>query len=248
MKIKSGVLLLVVVVGASLIWWAQQSSKNEISNLFQAEVTEPQRNPAAVPFQSPDLVETSKKPVLPTVEENSVQPPVAVAPGALPQPEVLQQFKVIQSKIFKSDEEQRSLKQMMMNSRYIQQLGEYLRDIQSVNKEEFKANQNVAIDFLIEALHSGEAGSAEQAILDVIKDSQVEDEKIPMNARELLGGVKADLLYQASSIRPALAEQFSRLLPGPVSQKIWENVQRQQEENLALSEKELHERQNKKSH
>lgn len=242
MKIKLRILLGVVGM-VSIIWWAHRSNNDKTAIVIQNEMTEPQRNPAAVSSRGPVLVEIPQKPSL-KPNENLVLP---VQPGTLPQPEILQQFKTIQAKIFKSDEEQKNLKQMMTDSTYIRQLGDYLRDIQSVNKEEFKANQNTVIDFLVEALNSGEVHAAEQAILDVIKDTQVEDEKLSMNTRELLGGVKADLLYQSSAIRPEFAEQFARILPGPVSQKIWENVKRQQEENLALSEIELQARQNKKS-
>lgn len=238
-KIRTAV---IVVGGASVIGWSLLRNKSEIHSV-QTNVNESQRTPAAVQFKNPVEVTAQKAQETQAAAKAEVKP---IEKGQLPQPEVMEKFKVIHAKVFKNDEDQKNLKIMLMDSKYILQLGEYLRDLQSVGKDEFKSNQNAVVDLLIEALKSGDSRSAEQAILDVVKDAQVEDTKLALNTRELLGGVKAELLYQSTSIKPELAEQFSRVLPGPASEKIWLNVQQQQADNLAVSESELQTRQSQK--
>ncbi len=53
--------------------------------------------------------------------------------------------------------------------------------------------------------------------------------------RRALAGIKAEIMYQLSSERPGEAAQLQASLPGPVSERIWNNVQYQQENNLAES-------------
>lgn len=159
-----------------------------------------------------------------------------------PKPEQLKTFKTIQAKVFRNKEDEKKWKRLLSDSKYILELSEYLKNIPKIEPQDFKDSQNAVIDFLVEALKSGDSVAAESAILEVIKDSQVEDEKIAQPARELLAGVKADLLYQSSSVKPQLVSQIENALPGPVSQKIWKNVQQQQADNLALSEAELNQR------
>lgn len=226
-----------LILGGGLSYWAFTAfrKENNIVAVTNSENETQQREIAAV--QSVSSAGVDKPQSLVTNNSVTIVKPIQV--GILPQPEVIQKFKVIQAKVFKTDEDQRHLKAMISDSVYLLQLGGYLRDLQSVHKSEFKENQNAVIDLLLEALKNGDAQSAQQAILDVIQDSQVEDEKLALNTRELLGGVKAELLYQSSSIKPELSQQIERVLPGPISQKIWKNVQEQQADNLALSETEL---------
>jgi len=211
----------------------RKDSLTQINNLSEQG---PQRTPAAVNVVNEPVKEVQ---VADEVPAEKVQ---ALSVSQLPQPEVIQKFKVIQAKVFKSKEDQATLKKMLSDSGYLLQLGLYLKTLQNVEGEDFKANQNAVMDLLVEALKSGDAVAAEQAILDIVKDPQVEDEKIAFKSRELLAEIKAELLYQSTSIKPGLSDQFERILPGPVSQKIWKNVQQQQSDNLALSSDEIQNR------
>lgn len=160
----------------------------------------------------------------------------------VPSPEILKSFKDLQVKIFRNQEDEKKWKKLISDSKYILELSVYLKNLPKLDPKEFKDNQNAVLDLLVEALRGGDTVAAEQAILDVIKDAQIEDANVAQNSREFLAGVKAELLYQSSSVKPQLAGQFESLLPGPVSQKIWKNVQQQQADNLAISEAELQER------
>ncbi len=159
----------------------------------------------------------------------------------IPQPDRLKDFRTLQAKVFRTKEDEKKWKKLISDSNLILEISTYLKNLPKADQQEFKDSQNAVLDLLVEALRGGST-VAEQAIFDVIKDSQVEDESLAQNYRELLAGVKAELLYQGSSVKPQLASQFQNLLPGPVSQKIWKNVQQQQADNLALSQAELQER------
>lgn len=241
MKIKRiAVGLGVAAVSGLVIWSLTAKTKIDASAPAQAQTDqeisqEPQRTIAAVPSVSAPAQQQPEN-LLPSI-----------AQGEFPQPEVIQKFKVIQAKVFRSADDEKQWKIMISDSRHLLQLGQYLKDLKSIDSEDFKANQNAAIDLLIAALKGGDAATAEQAILEVIKDAQVEDDKLAQSSRDLLGGIKAELLYESSSIKPELAEQLEKILPGPVSQKIWKNVQQQQADNLALSEADLQERIARKS-
>jgi hypothetical protein len=208
-------------------------------------------NESVVVVQQTARVPASEEAVKPTAGQalNNEKSAIATASTeptvsqiSVPKPEILKNFKALQVKVFRNKEDEKKWKKLISDSKYISELSAYLKDLPKLDPQEFKNNQNAVIDLLVEALRGGDSAAAEQAILDVIKDAQVEDEKLAQSSRELLAGVKAELLYQSSSIKPKLAGQFESLLPGPVSQKIWKNVQQQQADNLALSEAELQER------
>lgn len=223
--------ILSVVVGG-ILYFSLTGLKKDSSVQLNSSKYEPQRIPAAV--QGVETLKDAK-----SINEESIVKKEMAPASVLPQSERIQKFKVIQAKVFKSKDDQANLKKMLLDSKYLFELGLYLKTLQNIEGEDFKDNQNAVMDLLVEALKAGDSQVAEQAILGIIKDPQVEDEKIPLKSRELLAGVKAELLYQSSSIKPALSEQFEKVLPGPVSQKIWKNVQQQQADNLALSSYEM---------
>lgn len=91
--------------------------------------------------------------------------------------------------------------------------------------------QDVAIDLLLEALRDGDKAVASEILRVVVQDGQVEDPGVDRAAREQLAGLKAEILYQWSMLAPEMCPTLSTWLPGPVSQKIWQNVQRMQQSN-----------------
>jgi hypothetical protein len=186
----------------------------------------------------PQDVEITKSTEKTVVEAKKEAPPVKGIPGFIPRPEVIHEFKTLQAKIFKTDQDLAQLKKVRQNSALLFELAEYLRNIESVKNPEFRENQNIAIDILVEALKVEGSNAAETAIFEIIKDPQIENSALEMSTRESLAGVKADILYQASSLKPELFSQVESVLPGPVSQKIWKNIQQKQSENLAESESE----------
>ena len=99
------------------------------------------------------------------------------------------------------------------------------------------SEQDVAVDILLDALKDGDSRAAEEALREVVKDEQVEDGTLSGGVREQLAGVKAEVLYQWSAMVPSGASELARLLPGPVSQKIWQNVLNMQSQNLAESKR-----------
>lgn len=225
------------IVYLSLSAFKKDSIQNQVSQAVEQEET------ARVPASFAEV----KTEQLQVAEASGVQEQVKSVTSSLPKPEIIKDFKVLQAKVFRNKQDEKKWKQLISDTKYIQQIGLYLQDLPNLDQQEFKANQNGIIDLLVEALRAGDSAAAEQAILDVIKDAQVEDAKLAQNTRELLAGVKAELLYQSSSIKPQLAAQFDTILPGPVSQKIWKNVQQQQADNLALSEAEIQDRIAKKN-
>ena len=92
--------------------------------------------------------------------------------------------------------------------------------------------QNAAIDMLLDALKSGDSEVAVDVLRSVVTDGQVEDESIDRSTRENLAGIKAEVLFQWSALKPAQASELASLLPGPISQKIWQNVVDAQQSNL----------------
>lgn len=105
--------------------------------------------------------------------------------------------------------------------------------------------QNDAIDLLLEARAAGVAAASE-VLRSVVEDKKIEDTSVDMETRTSLAGVKAEVLYQWSAQEPERASELERWLPGPVSQKIWNNVISAQRQNLNESEDEAASMQAKK--
>ena len=154
---------------------------------------------------------------------------------SLPRPEVGEEFRSIQNKVFKSLGESEKIKQIAKDAVYLNELSLYLRNAKSAAKADFRNDQNVAVDILIEALKNGGSPAAEAAIFDIVKDSQIESASLQLPVREALAAVKAEILYQGSAIRSDLFTNVESILPGAVSKKIWENVLLKQNENAQES-------------
>lgn len=95
--------------------------------------------------------------------------------------------------------------------------------------------QNQALDFVFEALNSEMRSVAIEVLKNVIADGSVENASVDMADRSAMAGVKAEALFNLASSEPSAKSDIESLLPGPVSKKIWENVQQRQESNLGES-------------
>ncbi|MNK88557.1 hypothetical protein D3C87_1085220 [compost metagenome] len=95
--------------------------------------------------------------------------------------------------------------------------------------------QEQALDFVFEALNSEMRSAAIEILKNVAADGSVENSAVDMADRSALAGVKAEALFNLASAEPNSKSEIESLLPGPVSKKIWENVQQRQESNLAES-------------
>ena len=107
--------------------------------------------------------------------------------------------------------------------------------LDSVAAKELEKDQDSAVDFLLAALKEGDRDFAESTILNVIKDAQVENSALQMDQREVLASLKGELLFHGSAIRPASFQNIASILPGPVSLRIWQNVQAKQAQYLEES-------------
>ena len=95
--------------------------------------------------------------------------------------------------------------------------------------------QNQALDFVFEALNSEMRSVAIEVLKNVIADGSVENSSVDMADRSAMAGVKAEALFNLASSEASSKADIEQLLPGPVSKKIWENVQQRQESNLGES-------------
>ncbi len=98
--------------------------------------------------------------------------------------------------------------------------------------------QAAAVDLLVDALGAGDKLVAEEALMSVVLDKQVEDTSLPRAVRDQMAGIKAEVLYYWAAHRPHQSGQLQAALPGPVSQKIWNNVMASHQSNTAESQAE----------
>lgn len=116
----------------------------------------------------------------------------------------------------------------------------FLRSLEALMKtapvdESSQAMQNSALDFVFEALNTDMRQVAIEVLKNVVADPTVENSSVNEMDRKVLAGVKAEALYQWSAVDPSAERSIDGLLPGPVSEKIWVNVKKQQESNLGES-------------
>ncbi len=145
----------------------------------------------------------------------------------------LASFKTLKQKVFLTEEEKEQRKQFIQDRALLENLKNLFK--YPAPYQDLEAQQNVAVDLLLEAIKSGDAETARRVFTDVIADATIENNQLSQDQRQNLAGVKAEVLYQWSSLEPDRAREMQQSLPGPVSQKIWKNVVTQQDLNRAES-------------
>lgn len=176
-------------------------------------------------------------------EVNVLSEPVAIFSDEVlaenfPQIDKANDFRSIQLKVFKSPEELHKMKLISTDAAYLDELRKYLTNANAAIKTDFREQQNLAIDILLEGLKYAESSATESALRAIIKDATIENAELNFPARAALAAVKAEVLYQSSAMRADLFANVEDLLPGPVSKKIWDNVLLKQAENAKESEAE----------
>jgi hypothetical protein len=145
----------------------------------------------------------------------------------------LDSFKILKQKVFLTEEEKEQRKQFVQDRTLLENLKNLFK--YPTVYQDLEAQQNVAVDLLLEAVKSGDAETARRVLKEVIADATIENNQLSQEQRQNLAGVKAEVLYQWSSLEPDRAREMQQSLPGPVSQKIWKNVVTQQDLNRAES-------------
>lgn len=145
----------------------------------------------------------------------------------------LASFKILNQKVFLTEEEKEQRKQFIQDRALLENLKNLFK--YPAQYQDLEAQQNVAVDLLLEAIKSGDAETARRVFKEVIADATIENNQLSQDQRQNLAGVKAEVLYQWSSLEPERASEMQQSLPGPVSQKIWKNVLTQQDLNRAES-------------
>lgn len=158
------------------------------------------------------------------------------APKALepaPHAKELAVYTDLHRKVFLNERESAEKDALLKNASVLRAMG--VRLMRSPGSEAAAKEQNVAVEMLLEALRTGDSEIAAEVLKGVITDGQVEDAHLDIASRENLAGVKAEVLFQWSAFRPAQANELATMLPGPVSQKIWQNIVDAQASNIAES-------------
>lgn len=139
----------------------------------------------------------------------------------------------LSEKVLLRDEDQEIKRQLFKNTDFLKSLQSLLTTPPVDN--ESRIRQNLALDFVLEALKTDLKEHAIEILQNVAADSTLESSTLSLDDRKALAGLKAEALHNWSSLDPSSVADIQRLLPGPVSQKIWANVKLQQESNLAES-------------
>ena len=134
----------------------------------------------------------------------------------------LAMYTLLHRKVFLNEGESLEKSSLLKNASVLRAMG--VRLVRPPGSDTAAVEQNTAVEMLIEALRSGDSQVAAEVLKGVIKDSQIEDPKLDMGIRSNLAGIKAEILFQWTALRPTQAQELATLLPGPVSQKIWQNV------------------------
>jgi hypothetical protein len=144
----------------------------------------------------------------------------------------LEKFLGLKKKVLLTEDEKRDKKSLLSDRAFL----ESLKPLLLVEAPKDKVNlQNGALDYLYEALQGDMRAEAAEVLQAVVADKTVEDTSTSLDTRKNMGGMKAEVLFRWSAIDPKATGTIAASLPGPVSKKIWDRVQEQQENNAAES-------------
>lgn len=230
----------VVVVLAGTVWqsgWLTYQSEQPLQSRqlsapgpssaveVQSQNPYPKRAPALTQNQTQNVDLLKHPQALPANTENLLQ--------------ALRQFKITHSKVFKTSAEEQELKSFIKNTKNLEDIANLLKSKLALEKMT-TGEQNTAVDILLDALKaetaSGNSNAAEEIVLSIIRDEQIENTNLELKSRLIMAGVKAELMFHAANID---VQTMQNALPGPVSQNIWVNVQEVQAQNISASTKEL---------
>lgn len=147
----------------------------------------------------------------------------------------LERLQTLRAKVFLTPEEKQLRTQLLTNTEFVQGLKMILlsRDLSSETLE----RQSMALDTLFATNGLSSSGVSNQVLMDIVKDTQVEDKTLSLEVRKNLGGIKAEVLNYLAIENGGQERraELSALLPGPATRAIFENVLQFQSRNLAES-------------
>ena len=147
--------------------------------------------------------------------------------------EEINEYSKLKEKVILTDGEIAQKKRLVQDADLIASLADFLKMPTEAPDE---SGQYDAIDLLFEARKASSVKEVAETVLrSLVEDPVVEDPDMDRETREDMAGLKAEVLFQWTSVDPAKALEVERLLPGPVSRRIWENVQEEQRMNLQES-------------
>jgi len=224
---------LVVISGLGL-WFYKTTNLSTSSSTTQVETEEAKsaqtknltRDVASLK-PSPDPLPTSHSVVLATT---NLEKKSAILTAE--QASTLTKFKVIHNKVFLSDADKEMKKQIFKDSALLKNLHALLVDpTVAPMGSDLYVQRMQAVDLLIDASVDGKSAEATATILSIIEDKQVEDLKLSAESRQGLAEVKAEFLYTWTAKMPSQVDAVQHAIAGPVTAKIWQNVQATQEQN-----------------
>jgi len=151
----------------------------------------------------------------------------------------INEFKDLHSKVLLTKQEKENLKKLISDRQFIIELGDIYQ--QSIASDYFvQPHLHAAVnDYLLQALKNGDHETSLAVIKSIILDKQIEDKNRSISEKQVLAENKAELLFHATALYPEEFNFSSSDLPGPVTQKIYENVKLIHKENEELSRAEF---------
>lgn len=151
----------------------------------------------------------------------------------------LRHFHQINKKVFLSKNELEFKSKILSDQKVMIEMKNILLR-PSNNIVETELLQSFALEYLYEAVSSGHQ-LAQDMLVEIIKDSSIENRSVPLSDRQAMAEIKADVMFNFSAMTADSEELIEKRLPGPISQKIWANVKLRQQRYLAESQIELSE-------
>lgn len=177
--------------------------------------------------QSQAPIEASRPTVDPVTNSVTVPSKTAAKPFAFQRQ--LDTFSKLNQKVFLTDEEKAQKAELLRDPNFLRALADRL--VEPSIDPSVTAGQDAAVDLLLEAVKGGDKQAAAEALTEVVEDAQVESSALAQPIREQLAGIKGEVLYHWSALDPSQSAHIASRLPGPVSQRIWQNVRNKQASN-----------------
>ena len=91
--------------------------------------------------------------------------------------------------------------------------------------------QDAALDVLLATLTEGDRHTGEYVLKEIVADPLMEDKTIALDRRKQRAGVVGEILYRWTAQSPDDKSGLVSSLPGEASRRVWQNVERMQNQN-----------------
>lgn len=133
-------------------------------------------------------------------------------------------YSEIHSKVLVSEQEKEQRKALLQDRVLIRRTSEILVSPEIVTQMSDQ-ELSTGIDLLVESFRMDNHGVARESILGLIQDSKLEDAKLSSKSRQALAEIKAEVLFAVLGSDPFIDEELPVSEFGPVTARIYENVQ-----------------------